>query len=177
MYVWLISFCCSISCCRVTGGLTVQPPVISPTAPPQCLLKGDNILLGSSLGTLSPASFRHRLTPVSLFASVPGNTLERTNLAHNVRSSLQDPADGLPDEDITAIDEIPVYSINKPKSESLAVLKILDIQKEEQRKIMKKNRLIERLEEEGIIVKNLSIGAKHSRLKGITQFNKYSRFR
>ena len=43
----------------------------------------------------------------------------------------RDPADGLPDEDVTAIDEIPVYSINKPKPESLAVLKILDNMKEE----------------------------------------------
>jgi len=34
-----------------------------------------------------------------------------------------DPADGLPDEYLTIIDEIPVYSINKPKPESLAVLK------------------------------------------------------
>ncbi|MGB6672966.1 MAG: hypothetical protein WBE34_11065 [Candidatus Nitrosopolaris sp.] len=33
----------------------------------------------------------------------------------------------LPDEDVTAIDELPVYSINKPKRESLVVLKILDI--------------------------------------------------
>ncbi|MFZ0892990.1 MAG: hypothetical protein WAZ77_00685 [Candidatus Nitrosopolaris sp.] len=32
----------------------------------------------------------------------------------------------LPDEDVTAIDELPVYSINKPKPESLVVLKILD---------------------------------------------------
>ena len=39
----------------------------------------------------------------------------------------KDPADDLPDEDLTAIDEIPVYSINRPKSESLVVLKILDI--------------------------------------------------
>jgi hypothetical protein len=30
-----------------------------------------------------------------------------------------DPEDGLPDEDVSAVDEIPVYSINKPKDESL----------------------------------------------------------
>jgi len=34
-------------------------------------------------------------------------------------------ADGLPDEDVTTIDEIPVYSTNKSKPESLAVLKIV----------------------------------------------------
>jgi hypothetical protein len=52
------------------------------------------------------------------------------------------PADDLPDEDVTAIDEIPVYSINKPKSESLVVLKILDNMEEgEQRpKVMNKGR-------------------------------------
>ncbi len=31
----------------------------------------------------------------------------------------------VPDEDVKTIDEIPVYSINKPKDESLAILKIL----------------------------------------------------
>ena len=34
--------------------------------------------------------------------------------------------DGLTDQDLTAIDEIPIYSIDKRKSESIAVLKILD---------------------------------------------------
>ena len=78
------------------------------------------------------------------------------------------PADGLPDEDVTTIDEIPVYSINKPKLESLAVLKILDSMKEGGRpKMMKKCRLIEELEEAGIIDKDVSIGAKHSKLKGL----------
>jgi hypothetical protein len=38
----------------------------------------------------------------------------------------RDPAEDLPDEDVTATDEIPVYSINKPKADSLVVLKILD---------------------------------------------------
>jgi len=84
--------------------------------------------------------------------------------AHIEYNDKKDPADGLPDEDVTAIDAIPVYSINKPKSESLAVLKILDSVKP---KMMKKGRLIEELEEAGIIDKNASIGAKHSRLKGL----------
>jgi len=46
--------------------------------------------------------------------------------AHIDYNDKRDPADDLPDEDVTAIDEIPVYSINKPKAESLVVLKILD---------------------------------------------------
>jgi len=83
----------------------------------------------------------------------------------------KEPADGLPDEDVTAIDEIPVYSINKPKPESLAVLKILDSVKEGVRegrpKMLKKGKLIEELEEAGMIDKNSSIGAKHSKLKGL----------
>ena len=63
----------------------------------------------------------------------------------------------------------PVYSINKPKSESLAVLRILDNMKdgEGRPKMMKKGRLIDELEKAGIIDKNLSIGAKHSKLKGL----------
>jgi len=76
------------------------------------------------------------------------------------------PADDLPDEDVTAIDEIPVYSINKPKDESLAILKILSNLKGSQ-KMMKKNRLLEQLEEAGLVDKNLSGAAKHSRLKGL----------
>jgi hypothetical protein len=85
-----------------------------------------------------------------------------------MHNDKKDPADDLPDEDVTAIDEIPVYSINKPKPESLVVLKILDNKKEGGRlKIMKKGRLIEELEEAGIIDTNLSIGAKHSKLKGL----------
>jgi hypothetical protein len=60
----------------------------------------------------------------------------------------KDPADGLLDEEVTTIDEIPVYSINKPKPESLAVLRILDSAKEGNRpKMMKKGRLIQELEE------------------------------
>ncbi|MGB8936193.1 MAG: DUF6293 family protein [Candidatus Nitrosopolaris sp.] len=89
--------------------------------------------------------------------------------AHIEYNDKKDSADGLPDEDVTVIDEIPVYSINKPKPESLAVLKILNsMRKEGERpKMMKKGRLIEELEEAGIIDKNASIGAKHSRLKGL----------
>jgi len=88
--------------------------------------------------------------------------------AHMDYNNEKDPADGLPDEDVTTIEEIPVYSINKPKPESLVVLKILDIVKEGNRpKMMKKGRLIQELEEAGIIDKNASIGAKHSKLKGL----------
>ena len=50
--------------------------------------------------------------------------------AHIDHNDKKDPADDLPEEDVTAIDEIPVYSINKPKSESLVVLKILNNMKE-----------------------------------------------
>jgi hypothetical protein len=89
--------------------------------------------------------------------------------AHMDYNDKKDPADGLPDEDVTAIDEIPVYSINKPKPESLVVLKILNNMKEGEGrpKMMKKGRLIEELEKADIIDKNLSIGAKHSKLKGL----------
>ena len=91
--------------------------------------------------------------------------------AHMDYNNKKDPVDGLPDEDVTTIQEIPVYSINKPKPESLTVLKLLDSAKEgglEGRpKMMKKGRLIQELEEAGIIEKSASIGAKHSRLKGL----------
>ncbi len=89
--------------------------------------------------------------------------------AHIDYNDKKDPADDLPDEDVTAIDEIPVYSINKPKSESLVVLKLLYNMKEGEGrpKMMNKGRLIEELEEAGIIDKSLSIGAKHSKLKGL----------
>jgi Family of unknown function (DUF6293) len=89
--------------------------------------------------------------------------------AHIVYNHVKkDPADGLPDEEVTTIDEIPVYSINKPKPESLAVLKILDSAKGGNRlKMMKKGRLIQELEEAGMIDNNASIGAKHSKLKGL----------
>ncbi len=55
-----------------------------------------------------------------------------------------------------------------PRPESLVVLKVLNSIKEAGRpKMMKKGRLIEELEKAGIIDKNLSIGAKHSKLKGL----------
>jgi len=90
-----------------------------------------------------------------------------THMKYNDKKDL---ADGLPDEDVNAIDEIPVYSINKPKPESLTVLKILDGTRKEgegRLQMMKKGRLIQELENAGIIDKNASIGAKHSKLKGL----------
>jgi hypothetical protein len=55
------------------------------------------------------------------------------------------------------------------ESDSLVVLKILNNMKEGEGrpKMMRKGRLIEELEKAGIIDKNLSIGAKHSKLKGL----------
>src|SRR5438093_8140444 len=38
--------------------------------------------------------------------------------AHIDYNDKKDPADDLPEEDVTTIDEIPVYSINKPKADS-----------------------------------------------------------
>ncbi len=66
-----------------------------------------------------------------------------TYYAHIEYNDKTDPDDG-PDEDVNAIDEIPVYSINKPKDESLAVLKILS-NVEGSQEMMKKNRLLEQL--------------------------------
>jgi hypothetical protein len=86
--------------------------------------------------------------------------------AHNEYNDKTDPEDGLPDENVNAIDEIPVYSINKPKDESLAVLKILSNVKGSQ-KMVRKNRLLEVLEEAGLVDKNLSGAAKRSRLKSL----------
>ncbi|MFY9868635.1 MAG: DUF6293 family protein [Candidatus Nitrosopolaris sp.] len=85
--------------------------------------------------------------------------------AHIEYNDKTDPEDGLPDEDVNEIDEIPVYSINKPRDESLAILKILSNAKGPQK--MKKNRLLEQLEEAGLVDKNLSGAAKHSRIKGL----------
>ena len=45
--------------------------------------------------------------------------------AHIDYNNKKDPDDGLPDENITSLAQLPVYSINKPKPESLFVLKIL----------------------------------------------------
>ena len=70
-------------------------------------------------------------------------------------------------------DDLPVYSINKPRPESIAVPKILagtmgeGIGGQTKPKVMKKSRLIEELEEIGLIDKNASVGAKQSKLKGL----------
>jgi hypothetical protein len=90
-------------------------------------------------------------------------TLYYSHIEYNDKT---DPEDGLPDENVNAIDEIPVYSINKPKDESLAVLKILSNVKGSQ-KMVRKNRLLEVLEEAGLVDKNLSGAAKRSRLKSL----------
>jgi hypothetical protein len=84
--------------------------------------------------------------------------------AHIEYNDKTDPEDGLPDEDVKAIDEIPAYSINKPTDDSLAILKILSNARGPQ-KMMKKNRLLE--QEAGLIDKNLSGATKHSKLKGL----------
>jgi hypothetical protein len=55
-----------------------------------------------------------------------------------------------------------VYSISKPKPESLLVLKILSEVKGAK---MQKNKLIDKLEKAGIIDKDITIAAKHSKLK------------
>ena len=87
----------------------------------------------------------------------------------------QDPQeDGLPDEDANGIDEIPVYSINKPKDETLAVLKILNNVKGPQ-KVVKKNRLLEKLEEVGLVDKNLSGAGQTQQAQGSTKSNKCCR--
>jgi hypothetical protein len=43
--------------------------------------------------------------------------------AHIDYNDKRDPAEDLLDEDVTAIDEIPVYSINKPKADSCCCFK------------------------------------------------------
>ena len=84
--------------------------------------------------------------------------------AHIDYSNIKkDPADGLPEEKVDAIDELPVYSLNKPRPESLALLQILSKAGGK----MKKTKLIEQLEEINVIDKEHSIAAKHSRLKGL----------
>lgn len=60
--------------------------------------------------------------------------------------------------------QLPVYSINKPKPESLFVLKILSEVKGGK---LKKSKFIEQLEEARLIDKDLTIAAKHSKLKGL----------
>jgi hypothetical protein len=84
--------------------------------------------------------------------------------AHIDYNNKKDPDDGLPDENITSLARLPVYSINKPKPESLFVLKILSEVKGGK---LKKSKLIEQLEEAGLIDKDLTIAAKHSKLKGL----------
>ena len=37
----------------------------------------------------------------------------------------KDPTDGLPEVKVEVIDELPVYSLNKPRTESLTLLQIL----------------------------------------------------
>jgi hypothetical protein len=61
------------------------------------------------------------------------------------------------------MDELPVYSLNKPRPELLTLLQILS----QAGGKMKKSKLIEQLEDANLVDKNLSIPAKHSRLKGL----------
>ena len=84
--------------------------------------------------------------------------------AHIDYDNKKDPSDGLPDENVTSLVELPVYSINRPKPESLLVLNLLSQIKGGK---MKKSVLIDRLEEAGLIDKELSTAAKHSKLKGL----------
>ncbi len=76
----------------------------------------------------------------------------------------KDPIDGLPLENVIDITELPVYSINKPKPETLLVLEIL---KNTNNGRIKKSALIDKLEEKAVVDKNLSPAAKHSKLKGL----------
>jgi hypothetical protein len=74
----------------------------------------------------------------------------------------KDPSDGLPDEKIISIAQLPVYSIDKPRNESLLILRALSsINGGKMRKV----ELIEYLENQGIIDSDLSAAAKHSKLK------------
>ena len=61
----------------------------------------------------------------------------------------KDPMDGLPEVRVEVIDELPVYSLSKPRHESLAVLQILSKAGGK----MKKGKLIEQLEGVNLIVK------------------------
>jgi hypothetical protein len=80
----------------------------------------------------------------------------------NYDDAMKDPVDGLPDEKILSITQLPVYSINKPRTESLLILRALNNIKDGK---MKKRNLIEYLENQGIIDSELSAAAKHSKLK------------
>jgi CRISPR locus-related DNA-binding protein len=75
----------------------------------------------------------------------------------------KNPTDGLPEEKVEAIDELPVYSLSKPRAESLTLLQILNRNGGK----MKKSNLIEQLEEINLITKEHSVAAKHSKLKGL----------
>jgi CRISPR locus-related DNA-binding protein len=75
----------------------------------------------------------------------------------------KDPADGLPEVKVDAIDELPVYSLSRPRLESLALLQILS----KAGGNIKKSKLIEKLEEINLIDKKQSVAAKHSRLKAL----------
>jgi len=86
-------------------------------------------------------------------------------LRHHVDYTYnKDPIDGLPLENVIDITELPVYSINKPKPETLLVLEIL---KNTNNGRIKKSALIDKLEEKAVVDKNLSPAAKHSKLKGL----------
>jgi hypothetical protein len=60
-------------------------------------------------------------------------------------------------------DELSVYSLNKPRPESLTLVQILS----QAGGKMKKSKLIEQLEDVNLVDKELFIPAKHSRLKGL----------
>jgi len=77
-------------------------------------------------------------------------------------SIKKDPSDGLPDEKVVLIAQLPVYSIHKPRTESLLILRALSNIKDGK---MKKRKLIEYLENQGVIDGELSAAAKHSKLK------------
>jgi hypothetical protein len=75
---------------------------------------------------------------------------------HTEYNDSKDPTDGLPDENIKSTIELPVYSINKPKAESLFILQRLSAAKDGK---MKKRRLIEELVEAKLIEEDLSAAA------------------
>ena len=74
----------------------------------------------------------------------------------------KDPTDGLPDERIVSTTHLPVYSIDKPRTESFLILRALSNIKDGK---MKKRKLIEYLKNQGVIDSELSAAAKHSKLK------------
>lgn len=71
--------------------------------------------------------------------------------------------DGFPIEVVEEIVDLPVYSINHPRNETLHVLRALARHSGK----LKKKDLIHILEEKNLIDADLSSAAKHSRLKGI----------